>query len=101
MIVAIKGEKTTVEYVSSNQVVRGSSPSGRAIISTTYSALKFCTLLIESESSYWILIFKVVIGGWEATVGSVSNSGWFAYRPTTLGDSSSAKGQYWSSCCCR
>ena len=27
---------------------------------------------------------KVVIDGWGTIVGSVCNSGWFAYRPTTL-----------------
>ena len=37
---------------------------------------------------------KVVIGGWGTTVGGVLFSDRFAYRPMTLGDSSSAKGQY-------
>ena len=32
------------EYLASNQVVGSSNLSGRAIISTTYSALKNCTL---------------------------------------------------------
>ena len=57
IIVALKGEKTTVEYVSSNQVVGGSNLSGRAIISTTYSAFKIAT----SNKNKSI---KVVISGW-------------------------------------
>ena len=44
IIVALKGETTTVEYVSSNQVVGGSTPSGRAIFSMTYDASENCTL---------------------------------------------------------
>ena len=40
IIVALNGKKTTVEYVSSNQVVGSSNLSGRAIISMSYGALK-------------------------------------------------------------
>ena len=36
--------------LASNQVVGGSNPSGRAIISMTYSALKICTLLLKPDS---------------------------------------------------
>ena len=43
-------ENSEKEYLASNQVVGGSNPSGRAIFSTTYSALKNSILLLKPDS---------------------------------------------------
>ena len=76
------------EPLASNQVVGGSNPSGRAKVINDLAHFR------KLELSYKNQNYKVVIDGWGTIVGSVCNSGWFAYRPTTLGDSSSAKDQY-------
>ena len=56
------------EYLASNQVVGGSSPSGRAIFINDLAHFR------KFESSHKNKNIKVVIGGWGATVGSVSKS---------------------------
>ena len=58
-------------------MVGGSSPSGRAIVSMSYGALKNYKFPKNKNN-------KVVIGGRGTTVGSVVKSGWFAYRSMTL-----------------
>ena len=42
------------EYVASNQVVGGSNPSGRAIISMSYGALKICPLRYSQHSPIFL-----------------------------------------------
>ena len=37
------------ERLASNQVVGGSSPSGRAIISTTYGAFEICSVQLKPD----------------------------------------------------
>ena len=66
------------EPLASNQVVGGSSPSGRAKV------INDLTHFRTFESSQKNKNIKVVIGGWGAIVGNVFKSGWFAYRPTIL-----------------
>ena len=61
---ALKGKETTVGYLASNQVVGGSSPSGRAIISMSYGALKNSTVQYLAHCPNFFETSEVVISGW-------------------------------------
>ena len=64
----IGAENGGKEYPASNQVVGGSSPSGRAKVINDLAHFR------KLELSHKNRHIKVVIGGWGAIVGSVENS---------------------------
>ena len=47
--------------LASNQVVGGSSPSGRAIFSMTYNVSENCTLLLKPDSPIQICFLCIMI----------------------------------------
>ena len=69
---------TTVGYLASNQVVGGSSPSGRAKFINDLRHFRKFELSNKNKN------IKVVIGGWEIAVERIGNSDWLTYRPNPL-----------------